>query len=342
MNLEFPDLKNSIHPVTLADLPTPIQALDGLCRKLKRENLWIKRDDLSSFLYGGNKVRKLEFLLGQARYRGAAMLLTMGGTGSNHLLATALHGNSLGFKTVGVVFDQPMTKAVERKLLAYEGAGVELIRIGSKYNLVTGVTWGLARTRIRHGTMPFLIPGGGSNPLGALGFVNAGLELARQIHEGLLPEPKSIFLPYGTGGTAIGLAAGLQLAGLATRVKAVRVIDRLVANRPRVEIFARALWRMIKRLDSSVTIKAPLGHNLDIVQGYIGRGYGYPTKKAQEAHGLFLQEQGLDLELTYTAKAAAAFLDEARIGTAPVMFWNTYSSSNIQKWVDAGRKKTGA
>ncbi len=342
LNLKFSTLSRVVHPLDLADLPTPVQALEGVGKKLKRQDLWIKRDDLSSKLYGGNKVRKLEFLLGQARDRGAKRILTMGGTGSNHLLATALHGNTLGFKTIGVVFNQPITEAVRRKLLAYEGANVELIRIGSKYNLVAGVAWGLLKSRLRYGSMPFLIPGGGSNSMGALGFVNAGLELASQIQEGQLPEPHAVFVPYGTGGTALGLAAGLQLAGLSCRVKAVRVIDRLVANRPRMDLFAKALYRLLKRLDPSLHLVNALGHNLDIVQGYIGRGYGYCTDEAKHAQEMFMHEQGLKLELTYTAKAAAAFLDRAEKNTGPILFWNTYSSSDIQKWVDAGIRKAGA
>ncbi len=339
MNLEFPFLRQMVHPLSLADLPTPVQQLHSIGNRLGHKNLWVKRDDLSSSLYGGNKVRKLEFLLGEARYRGVGRLLTMGGTGSNHLLATALFGNTLGFKTVGVVFDQPLTEEVKRKLIAYEGAGVELIRIGSKYNLVSGVAWGILKSRLRYGSVPYLIPGGGSSPLGALGFVNAGLELARQVKDGLLPRPTSIFVPYGTGGTALGLAAGVQLAGLSTRVKAVRVIDRLVANRPRIELFARALEHLLKGIDPGLKLGDPIGRNLDIVQGYIGRGYGYSTRKSTEAQRVFLHEQGLNLELTYTAKAAAAFLDEAQRSKGPLLFWNTHSSSDIQKWVDAGLKQ---
>lgn len=338
LNKLFPLEAKGIRPLSMADLPTAVQVLDGLAKRMGTGDLWIKRDDASSQLYGGNKVRKLEILLGEAVHRGFSSLLTMGGTGSNHLLATALFGNTLGLATTGVVFDQPLTKAVKRKLLAYQGAGVDLVHIGSKYNLAAGVAWGIVKSRLRRGSMPFLIPGGGSNPLGALGFVNAGLELADQIKDGLLPEPRAIFVPYGTGGTALGLAAGLQLAGLSTRVKAVRVIDRIVANRPRMLVFAKALHRLLRRLDPGLILRTPLGHNLDIVQGYMGQGYGYPTDQGTRALDLFRDEQGLELDPTYTGKAAAAFLDEARKNRGPLLFWNTYSSSDIQIWIDAGKK----
>jgi D-cysteine desulfhydrase len=329
----LPGLVAALGPLGLADLPTPVAPLEGLGRGA----LWIKRDDSSSELYGGNKVRKLEFLLGQARKQGALTLVTMGGTGSNHLLATALHGRSLGMGTVGVVFPQPETEAVRRNLAADRAAGVELIPIRSKYLLPGAVAWALARVRLTTGRPAALIPGGGSSPVGALGFVNAGLELAAQIDGGQLPRPEAVFLPYGTGGTAVGLAIGLALAGLPTRVVAVRVIDRLLANRPRLRLLARAVATLIRRHQPGVDLPAWPGDNLEIRQGYIGAGYGYPTDEAARALTAFGERAGIRLEATYTAKAAAAFLDEARNAGGPLLFWNTYSSANIDRWVEAGR-----
>lgn len=337
----LPGLEAPLAPLALADLPTPVEPLAQLEHALGRAGLWIKRDDLSSTLYGGNKVRKLEFLLGQARRAGATALVTMGGTGSNHLLATALHGRGLGMRTVGVVFPQPETEAVRRNLAADRAAGVELIPIRSKYLLPGAVALTLARIQLASGRSAALIPGGGSSPVGALGFVNAGLELAGQIEAGLLPEPRAVFLPYGTGGTAVGLAIGLQLAGLKTRVVAVRVIDRLLANRLRLRLLARSAAELIRRHQPGVDLPRWPGANLEIRQGYIGRGYGHPTEAATRALAEFEQRAGIRLELTYTGKAAAAFLDEARKHRGPLLFWNTYSSADIDRWVEAGRT-TGA
>jgi 1-aminocyclopropane-1-carboxylate deaminase/D-cysteine desulfhydrase-like pyridoxal-dependent ACC family enzyme len=338
---KLPALVERLGPLRLADLPTPVARLDRLCDCLGRDDLYIKRDDLSSALYGGNKVRKLEFLLGQARRRGASTLLTMGGLGSNHLLATALHGNSLGFRTVGVVFPQPINAGVRRNMAADRGVGAELVQIASKYLLPLSVAKTLAEVTIKEGRAPLLIPGGGSSPLGALGFVNAGLELAEQVSRGELPEPAALFLPYGTGGTAAGLALGLQLAGLETRVLAVRVIDRLLANRPRMLFFMRALAKFAGSAGDRLDLPAGPGENLQIVPGYIGPGYGHRTRAAERAVELFGRLEGIELEFTYTGKAAAALLDCAAWMRGPLLFWNTYSSANIDDWVAKGSRKTG-
>ncbi len=332
----YPALAEDAALLALADLPTPVEELAGIGRLLGRDGLWVKRDDVSSELYGGNKVRKLEFLLGRARRAGASTIVTVGGCGSNHLLATALHGRGNGFRTVGVVFDQPLTDAVRRNMAAHRGAGVELIRSGSKYLLPAVLAWTLARLRLREDRPPHFVPGGGSSPLGTLGFVNAGLELACQVRAGALPEPRAVFLPYGTGGTAVGLALGLQVAGLSTRVIAVRVIDRLLANRPRLEMLARAVCRLIHSHQPTAVLPGRPAANLEIRQGYIGTGYGHPTAEAVGAVAAFREHEDLRLEFTYTGKAAAAFMHEARRTSGPLLFWNTHSSADISRWVEAG------
>ncbi|MBW2701896.1 MAG: pyridoxal-phosphate dependent enzyme [Deltaproteobacteria bacterium] len=330
-------MKQLPRPLKLADLPTPVEKMSNLGRHLGHDSLYVKRDDLSSGLYGGNKVRKLEFLLAEALDQSSPTLVTMGGIGSNHLLATALHGRAQGLRTVGVVFPQPITEHVRRNLAAFKGAGVELVFLPHKYALPAGVAWTLARLTLREGRRPLLIPGGGSSPLGALGFVYAGLELAEQVRDGLLPEPRKIFLPYGTGGTAVGLALGLQLAGLNSQVVAVRVIDRLLANRPRMLIFAKAVkWLLARR---GIQVPGQAGTNLQIDHGQIGPGYGYGTAAAEQARLLLEAQEGLETETTYTAKAAAAFIDEARRTKLPMLLWHTLNSADIESWVAAGRRK---
>jgi D-cysteine desulfhydrase len=262
----------------------------------------------------------------------------MGGIGSNHLLATTLHARTQGIRTVGVVFPQPETDSVKRNLLADRGAGCELVFIPSKYLLPAYVAKTLISLRRREGIKPVLIPGGGSNSLGVLGFVNAALELAEQVAAGELPEPEALFIAYGTGGTAAGLSLGLQLAGLKTRVVAVRVIDRLIANRPRLMMLLSSTTHYLTSRADQTARPASIGKNLEIRQGYIGPGYGYPTEEAERAVELFEKEEGVKLEFTYTGKAAAAFLAEATTTTAPLLFWNTYSSADISSWVKKGEQ----
>jgi D-cysteine desulfhydrase len=332
----LPGLVRRFDPVCLAELPTPVEALTGLGARLGHPALYAKRDDRSSPVYGGNKVRKLEWLLGAARARGARRVLTMGGSGSNHLLATALFGLRLGLETTGVIFPQPASPAVERQQRAYRGAGVELVPTRSKYLLAPTVLRTLLWRGLRDGRLPALVPGGGSSPLGCLGFVNAGLELAAQVRAGLLPEPAAVFVALGTGGTAVGLALGLRLGGLGTRVVAVRVIDRLVANRLRLRALGWALARLIRSHAPGVSLPSDPIANLDLRPGYLGPGYGHPTPQGQRATEVFGAEAGLTLEATYTAKAAAAFLDEARREPGPLVFWLTCSSADLGRWLAAG------
>jgi D-cysteine desulfhydrase len=332
----FPGLARRLTPLALADLPTPVRPLRHLAKSLGHPALYVKCDDQSSPLYGGNKVRKLEFLLGEARRKQAATLVTMGGTGSNHLLATALHGRANGMHTVGVVFPQPENDKVQNNLAADRGAGVELVRIPSKYLLPFHVARVLVRLRVSQGRFPHLIPGGGSSPLGALGFVNAGMEIAEQVRAGLLPEPGAVFLAYGTGGTAAGLALGLQLGGLRSKVVAVRVIDRLLANRPRLLSLVRGTRALLARSAEDIAVPARPGANVEILHGYMGGGYGVTTQAAEEAVALFREREDIGLEFTYTGKAAAAFIDRARATREPLLFWNTYSSADISGWIAAG------
>ncbi len=334
----FPLLVQALAPLSLATHPTPVKPLPNLSATTSNQNLYLKQDNLTSTLYGGNKTRKLEFLLADAKRKSAQTVVTMGGIGSNHLLATALHAQTQGLKTVGVVFPQPETESVRKNLLADRGAGVELVCIPSKYLLPAYVARTLMSLRLREGRKPLLIPGGGSNPLGTLGFVNAALELSAQVKSGLLPEPESIFIPYGSGGTAAGLSLGLQLSGLKTRVVAVRVIDRLIANRTKLMMQIGSTAHYLTGHGDQTARPAGIGKNLEIRQGYIGQGYGHPTDAAEQAVEMFKKEEGENLEFTYTGKAAAAFLDEARTTTAPLLFWNTYSSADIGGWVKKGEK----
>jgi D-cysteine desulfhydrase len=297
----------ALSPLSLATLPTPVKHLSNL-----GQHLYLKQDNQTSDLYGGNKTRKLEFLLAEAKRAGAQTVVTMGGIGSNHLLATTLHAAKLGLRTVGVVFPQPETDSVKRNLLADRGAGAELVFIPSKYLLPAYVAHTLLSIRRREGKKPVLIPGGGSSPLGILGFVNAALELADQIKAGDLPEP--------------------------TKVVAVRVIDRLIANRPRLMMLISSTAHYLTSRADQTARPASIGQNLEVRQGYIGPGYGYPTEEAERAVELFGKEEGVKLEFTYTGKAAAAFLAEVKTTTAPLLFWNTYSSADISSWVKKGEQ----
>jgi D-cysteine desulfhydrase len=303
--------------VPLAVLPTPVERLELL------PNLWIKRDDLTSPHYGGNKVRKLEFILAHARTRGATRLITAGAAGSHHALATTVFGRRLGFDVTLVLFPQPLTDHVRQILLTDHALGAEL-RFTRQMTLVptavTAARLGYWRERVQ------VIAPGGSDPIGTLGYVNAALELGVQIEEGALPEPDLILVAAGTMGTAAGLAIGLTLLGARGRVVGTRITSRLVTNERALQRLIRDTCKLLGahgiRVDSSAAIgRVRLSHD------QVGPGYGRSTPAAEAAHALFAA-LNLELDPTYTAKAAADLLQtHARAPDERALYWHTLSSS---------------
>jgi D-cysteine desulfhydrase len=298
----------------LGTYPTPVQPLASLA-----PGLWIKRDDLSGGggTIGGNKTRALEFLLGGVR-RGDRVV-TMGSEGSTHALSTAVHARALGARVSLGLWRQEMNPTAEV-------VARHLARISERRRVFalppTAIAWALIeRWRGAH-----WIPMGGTSPLGALGHVNAALELAEQIGRGEMPEPKQVFVPLGTGGTAAGLVLGFRLAGLATTVVGVRVVTRAVARRGRVVGLARATARLIARHTDR-----PMPHiqarDIEIVHEFYGGAYARDTEAGARAQQLLAEHTGIALDATYTAKAFAAFLEHPRPAThnpRASLFWLTF------------------
>jgi D-cysteine desulfhydrase len=308
----------------LTTLPTPVEPLERLGRVAGIAPPWIKRDDRSGLLYGGNKPRKLELLMGAACARGRRRVLTFGGIGTHHGLATAVAARAAGLAATLVLVPQPVTPHVQRclRLLHALGAEMRLARgVPDAARQGLGI---LVRGWVR-GEPPALIPTGGTSVLGALGYLNAGLELAEQVHAGLLPEPTAIFVALGSGGTVAGLLAGLRLGGLSSRIVAVLVTDILPPSRRRLLRLSRAClarWAPAAR----VTLSA---HDLEIERGFIGDGYGAPTREADAAGRMLADAEGIPLETTYTGKCLAAMLRQAaeRMRGQPLLFWDTFSST---------------
>ncbi len=308
----------------LTDLPTPVAQLERLGHAAGIAPPWIKRDDRSGVIYGGNKPRKLEFLLGAACARGRRRVLTFGGLGTHHGLATAACGRAAGLSTTLVLVPQPVTRHVQRclRLLHALGADLRLAR-GPLDAARQGIAL-LARGWLDRRPLA-LVPTGGTSVLGALGYLNAGLELAEQIGAGLLPEPAAVFVALGSGGTVAGLLAGLRLAGIPSRVVGVLVTDILPPSRRRLLRLARAcLARYAPAARVTIADDA-----LEIERGFVGQGYGAVTSEAVAAGRALEEAEGIPLETTYTGKCLAALLRHGgttRRGQS-LLFWDTFSSS---------------
>jgi D-cysteine desulfhydrase len=240
----FPGAYEGIIRVGLTRLPTPVDRLTELEGEVGMSSLWVKRDDRSGDLYGGNKPRKLEFLLGKALADGKQAVITTGGIGTHHGLATAVCARALGLRTILALLKQPVTAAVRRSLLLDYAAGAEMYYGASVPSLTVVALRVCAQEFLRRG-MPYIVPTGGTSALGVLGYINAAFELAEQIKAGELPEPAWIFVPCGTGGTVAGLVAGAKLAGLRSRVAAVLVTDILPPSPSRLARMANGALRLL-------------------------------------------------------------------------------------------------
>lgn len=325
---DFPGLATRLWRYPLTVLPTPVQRLQRLGEARGIASLWVKCDDRSCELYGGNKPRKLEWLLGDALRRRRSSVLTFGGLGTHHGLATAICARDAGLAAILVLVPQPLTDAVRRCLLLDQAYDAELHLASGVLQAGTTAARRLLRGALRS-DRPVLVPPGGSSAVGTIGYVNAGLEIALQVKAGELPEPDWIFVPLGSGGTVAGLLAGLKLAGLASRVAAVLVSDILPPSAGRILRLARATLRRMRRVRKDLPRGGPDERDLRILRGHLGAGYGAVTEEALRAQALAGELAGIRLETTYTAKCLAALLDAAAgddYRGRNLLFWNTYSS----------------
>jgi len=329
----FPALSGNLARAVCTRLPTRIHRLERFGRACDASELWIKRDDESGILYGGNKPRKLEFLLGAARARGRRSVLTFGGIGTNHGLATAVYAREHGLRAILVW--QPVTHKVLRGLLQCHALGAELHYAESVGGVVARALWrcavGLGRREF-----PYVIPAGGSSPLGALGYVNAAFELKEQVEAGLLPPPDWIFVPVGTAGTLAGLGLGCRLAGLPARVVGVLATTILPPTPKKVARLANRAYALLRRAGGEMPQAHMHAEDFRLVRDFVGPGYGVPTGEARQARRIVEEWEGIRAETTYTAKCLAAV--QALAGTPPfrgarILYWHTYSAVDPDAWL---------
>jgi D-cysteine desulfhydrase len=284
--------------------------------------LWIKRDDLASPALGGNKVRALEFLL--AGVQPGDLLLTGGGEGSTHVLATAVHAARLRARVHAVRWRHEMHDTAEK---VARRALRECAVIETSATPVGGILRVFAQraSALWSGRKAKWIPFGGTSPLGILGHVNAALELADQVDAGELPMPSRVVVPLGTGGTAAGLALGFAAAGLRTRVIGARVVPRIASGRLRVMLLARATAQWIRRT-TGLSLPAVTRDAVWVAHDAYGGAYGRVSSLGTEAAAAMERATGLRLDATYSAKAFAIALRVARVEPGVTVFWSTFDA----------------
>ncbi len=330
LHARYPELEATLPHLMLGKPPSPVVPLERLSSRLGGPPLWLKNDGLYGSIYGSNKVRKLEFILADALRRGCRTIITFGGIGTNHGLATAIYGREQGLRTVLLLVDQPVDDHVRTQIWRFHQVGAIVHRTRNVPR--TTVEAAIAMVRYadwRHGRLPYFLPTGGSSPLGAVGYVNAALELADQVAAGELPEPAEIFVTLGSGGTLAGLALGLRLAGLRTHLTAVLVTDVVPPTPNKVMRLANRSARLLRRRGAPLPEGDIDAQGVTILSDWVGAGYGYATPEAGRAEELLRDTEGLELDGVYTAKTMAALLhlvEAGEIKDGPVLYWHTYNA----------------
>lgn len=330
----LPRLVGGLSFESLGEFPTPVQDLTaGLA--LRGAPLFAKRDDRSSPVYGGNKVRTLEVLFGEAKARGASRIYSTGAFGTNHGLATVLHAPRVALEPGVLLFPQPASACAVENLKVTLSL-CDHVRAIPHWS---ALPFGMLRTSMQEGQRTTIMMPGGATATGGLGYVNAALELALQVERGELPAPDSIVLGAGSNCTSAGLLVGLRLAtklGIGfrspPRVRAIRVTPWPVTSKLRIVSLAVDIAAELARLahDPSLAFeRGVLAGGLEVDGSELGWGYGYETRRGQEAVSAFREAFAWELDTTYSAKAAAAATHHVKRAKGPVLFWSTKSTSAL-------------
>lgn len=302
------DVLDKFPRVPLAFAPTPLEHLPNLTKALGGPDIWIKRDDCTGFALGGNKVRKLEFLMADAEAKGATVIVTAGGTQSNHVRQTAAAAARLGM-ACHCILERVRTDDL------YETNGNALLdhlfgavpRFIDKDADMDAAMAALTDELTDAGETVYVVPVGGSNALGSLGYVACALEMAAQFREQGV-HPGMIVQASGSAGTQAGLLVGLALAGLEIAVIGMCVSRPGADQQKKVAALVTDICDFIERPDLADVIEV----NCD--GAYVGPGYGAETSGMADAVRMLARTEGIFLDPVYTGKAMAGLIDYAAAG----------------------------
>jgi L-cysteate sulfo-lyase len=292
--------------VRLAALPTPLEPAPRITAALGGPNIWLKRDDLTGLGMGGNKARKLEFLMAQALAEGADTVVTSGGPQSNHCRMTAAAGAKLGMHVVLVLMGSKPELATGNLLLDHVFAA-EIRWTGDlDWSEIDGILAATCTDLRSTGRNPFLIPIGGATPTGSAGYVNAVLEMSEQMAEAGIAADY-LFHATGSTGTQAGLVVGAYALSAGFKVVGVSVLHDEAAVHEGV---ARLSAQTADLLGAPV----PPDEEIIVLDQYVGEGYGIPTPGGMEAIHLLAETEGVLLDPVYTGKAMAGLINQIRVG----------------------------
>ncbi|TWT75975.1 L-cysteate sulfo-lyase [Posidoniimonas polymericola] len=314
--------------VSLANLPTPLHRLTRLSAQLGVD-LWIKRDDLTSLATGGNKTRKLEYLIADALARGADCVVTAGGPQSNHCRQTAAAAAQHGLACCLVLGGEPQPPLGNLLLDRLLGAEVHWTPKPNRKSRMQELAGELGAA----GRTPYVIPIGGSNAIGAVGYVAAMDELLGQAEEAGVAFDRVVF-PTSSGGTHAGLALGAKRAGFGGVVTAIS-IDAAPTDHAFLEEVAQVATEAAGMLGDSVLISPA---ELEVEYGYLGGGYGVVGDTERDAIRLMGRQEGILLGPVYSGRGFGALLDMIAQGKVAagqrVLYWHTGDESALHAYAD--------
>jgi D-cysteine desulfhydrase family pyridoxal phosphate-dependent enzyme len=302
--------------LSFAQLPTPIEDLPRLSEALHGPLIQVKRDDQTGLAFGGNKTRKLEFLLADAQAQGARTIITAGAVQSNHCRQTAAAAARMGLECMLVLSgEKPPTVSGNLLLDTLLGAEIHWARSTQREQFLED-TFKQARDA---GRRPYLIPYGGSNPIGACAYAFAMQEMMQQV-AGAQP-PDWIVFATSSGGTQAGLVAGARLFAYDGQILGISV------DQP-TPILSEKVARLANETSHFLGVSSSFAlHDIQVNADYIGKGYGVMGAGEREAIRLFAKYEGLMLDPVYTGRAAAGLIDLIRKGFFKphdrVLFWHT-------------------
>jgi L-cysteate sulfo-lyase len=295
----------------LAHLPTPLEPMPRISQHLGGPNLWIKRDDCTGLSSGGNKTRKLEFLMADAVERGADTIITQGATQSNHARQSCAAAARLGMESHILLedrtgfHDEAYTHNGNVLLDQLHGATISLRPAASDMNAEMEL---LAQQLRDDGKKPYIIPGGGSNEIGALGYVNAAFEMTHQANESLLRIDHLVHAT-GSAGTQAGLVVGMQAMNSGIPVYGVSVRAPKAKQEENVYGLAQRTLDFMGLAQSLVPRDSVVANS-----DYVGDGYGLPTDSMVEAVKMLATYEGILLDPVYSGKGFAGLIDLIRKG----------------------------
>jgi L-cysteate sulfo-lyase len=325
--------------VQLAHLPTRLEPLERLGAHLGGPPIYLKRDDCTGLATGGNKARKLEFLLAAAEAEHADTLITFGAYQSNHARQTAAaaakRGHECHLILIEMVEAREPAQNVSGNLLLDSLLGANLHRVADHAAAAVQLAALLEDLR-RRGRRPYVIPGGGSNATGALGYVAGALELAEQ-YDALGSDAQhplgTVYNATSSAGTQVGLTLGLHACGSGARVQGVNVYDP-----DRAGLVATAA-QLMQETASLLGVDPSPADALNIQHDFLGAGYGIPSEAGVEAIRLLARLEGIVLDPVYTGKAMAALIDAVKRGVhandAALVFLHTGGAAGLFAYVEA-------